>query len=42
MRARVEKWTSWAGTSPYEYIDAKVKKKIDKTKRQLVGNEIEK
>ena len=27
---------------PYEYIDAKVKKKIDKTKRQLAGNEMEK
>ena len=27
---------------PYEYIDAEVKKKIDKTKRQLAGDEMEK
>ena len=27
---------------PYEYIDAEVKKKIDKTKRQLTGDEMEK
>ena len=26
---------------PYEYIDAEAKKKIDETKRQLVGNEME-
>ena len=26
---------------PYEYIDTEVKKKIDKTKRQLAGNEME-
>ena len=25
---------------PYEYIDAEVKNKIDKTKRQLAGNEM--
>ena len=28
--------------SPYEYIDAKVKNKVDKTKGQLTGDEIEK
>ena len=27
---------------PYEYIDAEVRKKIDETKRQLAGDEIEK
>ena len=27
---------------PYEYIEAETKKKIDKTKRQLAGNETEK
>ena len=27
---------------PYEYIDAEVKTKIDETKRQLAGNEMEK
>ena len=27
---------------PYEYIDAKVKKKVDKTKGQLVGDGMEK
>ena len=27
---------------PYEYIDAEVNKKLDKTKGQLVGNEMEK
>ena len=27
---------------PYEFIDAEVKKKIDETKRQLTGNEMEK
>ena len=26
---------------PYEYIDAEVKKKIDKTKRQIAGDEME-
>ena len=27
---------------PYEYIDAEVKKKVYKTKGQLIGNEMEK
>ena len=27
---------------PYEYIDSGVKKKVNKTKEQLVGNEMEK
>ena len=27
---------------PYEYIDAEVKKEVDKTKVQLAGNEMEK
>ena len=33
--------TPWYDWFPYEYIDAEVNKKLDKTKGQLTGNEME-